>query len=849
MSIIPYPRVGQRLAPNLLREILDVPVGNAAKLKLPIVHHMRLCDLNESVWTRFSSEVCIRLAEEVVHEVGRSWPVIETDDRALPKASFDFSLELLPLEVRTFNCLDYLRGKNPLVHPEEWGRLTLDDLFELKAFGAKSLVDFLCSYESFVDQKAGIFLHELLEGSEVALHSWINNDISFVPPEYLPVRLPSIPEGITFDSLGLRYRTHRILEEQGYAEKPTRLSERTMQELLSLRGFGVTCLKDLLAALFRLRSDANAREHFLSKPVGRATTADDVDQTNLLRHWLKNPVFPLPRQVLRSNLPSPPPGATAYSLELQSRTINCLVKHGYADHLASLTELTIRGLLKLQGFGEEAVKDLLTAWFRIPALNPPIKPLLASSIEEELRGVIEAANSGSKTRNAALVVQYFGFDGKKSLSLREVGDIGGITKERVRQICCTTARKIKAREPATPLLDKAIKQVAQMLPRRAEEIEMELHKQGFSKEPYRVESLIEAARLMGRSVPFVVIELDGCRMALFASQVSHFQQVAKLARELTRTWGVATINDLAARVAETIGSAITSEFVGRVLSGLAGFSWLDESSGWFWLKGNSRNRLLTPIRKILAVAGRIELASLREGVGRHYLMQGFAPPRRVLLELCRQLPEFRVENTVVIADPPIDWQEELEAVERTMTRILKENGSVMKRARFEELCVREHMNRSTFYVYLGYSPIIERLTEGVYGLRGAEIQPGIVESLKPARSRDTTVRLDHGWTADGRVWVAYRLSQSMLTSGVCSVPSGFKQHLHGSFALVSSDGTQIGRFTVGDNSGWGLVSLFNRRGGEPGDILLLEFDLSSRCVSAKIGGDELISPEPSVITA
>ena len=116
----------------------------------------------------------------------------------------------------------------------------------------------------------------------------------------------------------------------------------------------------------------------------------------------------------------------------------------------------------------------------------------------------------------------------------------------------------------------------------------------------------------------------------------------------------------------------------HVLRGLAGFSWLDESSGWFWLKDNSRNRLLTPIRKILAVADRIELASLREGVGRHYLMQGFAPPRRVLLELCRQLPGFRVENTFIIADPPIDWQEELEAVERMMTRILKENGSVMK---------------------------------------------------------------------------------------------------------------------------------------------------------------------------
>jgi hypothetical protein len=53
----------------------------------------------------------------------------------------------------------------------------------------------------------------------------------------------------------------------------------------------------------------------------------------------------------------------------------------------------------------------------------------------------------------------------------------------------------------------------------------------------------------------------------------------------------------------------------------------------------------------------------------------------------------------------------------------------------------------------------------------------------------------------------------------------------------------IGQLVVSDRATWGLGPLFRRRGGEPGDILLLTFDLQRRQVSARLG-DLAVIPEP-----
>lgn len=160
-----------------------------------------------------------------------------------------------------------------------------------------------------------------------------------------------------------------------------------------------------------------------------------------------------------------------------------------------------------------------------------------------------------------------------------------------------------------------------------------------------------------------------------------------------------------------------------------GFEWLDEEGGWFWISTVTRNRLLYQIEKVMAVAERIHVAELRAGVSRHWRVKGFAPPKRVLLELCTQVPGYRVDGEFINDDPPLDYREILGEVEETMARILMEEGPLLTGKDFEAKCVAAGMNQSTFYVYLGYSPIIARYARGVYGLRGADIPPVSLKAL------------------------------------------------------------------------------------------------------------------------
>jgi hypothetical protein len=373
----------------------------------------------------------------------------------------------------------------------------------------------------------------------------------------------------------------------------------------------------------------------------------------------------------------------------------------------------------------------------------------------------------------------------------------------------------------------------------ADEIELKLQRKGLSKHPFRIEGLLRAAEIKRERVPFVLSTSGPVRIILPIGQSANTASLIRIARRTVTRWGVANVQDIAAQAAERESKVVDTTFVARVLSAEPSFQWLDEEKGWFRLCDLPRNVLLSLMTKVSSVTREIGIGELRSAVAKHPRMQGFAPPRSVLLELCRRASSLRVAGTKIkVIDPP-KLEATLVGAERTLAQILEEHGPVMRREKIEELCVLRGMKRSTFSIYLDRSPIVARYATGVYGLVGAEVDPGFVESLITKRRAEKVV-LDFGWRGSQSIWIGYRLSRNMINTGVCNVPGAMQRFLMGRYSLKDEDGFVIGQIRMANNHLSGLGALFTRRGGEPGDYLALILDLRTKEALPYLGDKGLL---------
>ncbi len=470
---------------------------------------------------------------------------------------------------------------------------------------------------------------------------------------------------------------------------------------------------------------------------------------------------------------------------------------------------------------------------RMQELYERIRRLSRMTLEEELGDAL-LHERNPRNRDAAL--KYFGWDGNGPRTLQRVGKEYGLTRERVRQICDKQVDSLKSRRFFLPVLDRTLDFIAKSVPTAADEIEEKIGTAGLTDTAFRLQGIQRAAEIFGRACSFILESTYGKTYALPPESHGLARSIVYAARKSISHWGVTTIEDVTAQVRQTKGASLDVGFAAKVLKTQADFEWLDEAFGWFWLTSVGRNSLLTQIDKVLSVAPRITVSELRVGVSRNHRREGFAPPQRVLLALCRRLPGCRVEENIVVADPPRDWAETLADTERTLAGVLKEHGPVLERQRLEDLCTARGMKRVTFYIHLTNSPLIERFAQGVYGLRGSAVPPGLAESLATRRPKSKLIR-DYGWKDDGGIEVCYRLSKSVLSNGVVSVPAGIRQYVQGRFTLKTADAVDVGNLVAKDTSAWGLGPFFRRRGGEPGDLLTIRFDLKQRVAVVELGDE------------
>ena len=452
------------------------------------------------------------------------------------------------------------------------------------------------------------------------------------------------------------------------------------------------------------------------------------------------------------------------------------------------------------------------------------------TVEAEAEQLIQAMGSRSQAGREGVRVRL-GLTTGEPTTLQQAAVAAGITRERVRQVEQALRQEVQAGPTWTPALDRAIAHVVKSAPARIDDLVTELAELSMT-DGLSLDVLLALSSVYGQDTPFAI---DRDRGLAFTGD-SPLDAIEATARRLVTHWGVTTLDELQTEL-DNDGITIEAQPLRLLVSALDDAVWLDDERSWFWIRGLARNRLLNQIEKIMSVAGSLTIGELRDGVGRHHRMRAFRPPREVLARLCEETGLYarRGDEIVELPGQLRSWQETLADNEELLAEVLFEKGPVMRREDLERIvCDERGLNRSSFYVYLTYSPIIARFAPGVYGLRGARMSAAAVNALIPPRVRKQRLQ-DHGWTNSGDVWIAYEVSPTSAHSGVVSLPGALRDVISGSFALHADDGRPVGTLGIRGHAMWGLSPFFRRWGVEEGDYILVTLDPVGRSATVTAG--------------
>jgi hypothetical protein len=456
----------------------------------------------------------------------------------------------------------------------------------------------------------------------------------------------------------------------------------------------------------------------------------------------------------------------------------------------------------------------------------------ATTVEDELSRIL--AEAGLNGRQRQIIARRLGWDGNGGMTL-EAAASGEMTRERVRQL----EERVRQASAAKflPVVEAALDLLAARAPITNDDAADLLAAEGLARGPFDPVGLINAARFAGIDEP--VSLAAGCIFA--GDQQEDATRVAAAARKLVSRNGAASVSAIVDLVDDP---ALDADVIRRVLVLDPETRWLDGEREWLFLP-TGKNRAANHLRKMLAVAPSLSVSDVREGF-RRYRDREVILPRHVVPELCECFDWVRVDGGRIAATVPLDYRAVLENTEETLVDIFHEHGPVLDRAAAVDLGERYGLDRTTTGLYLGWSPIIERIATNRYTLRGADVPAGTLEAMRGSSQR-RRVQRGYGWTSGGRLWVCYTLSQAVIDSNVVGVPSALKDELRGGDDVARYDlaapNHELGQLATDGSNIWGLARLLKRYAAEVGDALVLEFDLAKRNVHAFVGGQELLDPE------
>jgi hypothetical protein len=461
------------------------------------------------------------------------------------------------------------------------------------------------------------------------------------------------------------------------------------------------------------------------------------------------------------------------------------------------------------------------------------------SLSREILSVLNA-----RTNNTGVILRL-GLDGGEPMTLQQAGEVIGVTRERVRQKQQKLEQSILKSKPFTPILDKALATLTQVIGAnvmQVADVEKRLREEGVLSNDETVKQILRFARLKGRQGYQIAGSFIGKPEALVQFESLTDTQVRKLLDKMTKEFGAVAFDGLRDALLQTSSADLVDQQLPLALAALGEeIEWL-EADSWLRLRRNW-NRLRNFAAKILAVAPSIRIGDLRKGLQRHHRI-AYVPPTRILGKMLESdLADFKVsfDGKIVSAANPPQPESQLSSVDLMVYQVLKSNGGVMARIDLETELRAKGMVKGTFHVAIGYSPVFDRIVKGVYAIRGAPLEPSIVDSLASKTVVRTRLDRDYGHLPDGRIYLAQEMSKFAVEQAMFGRPAGLRGYLADrSYAIhVEGDSTPYEVRCSSDQirfSGHALSTY----GVEAGDFALLVFDLTKSTVELSVGDESVV---------
>lgn len=467
--------------------------------------------------------------------------------------------------------------------------------------------------------------------------------------------------------------------------------------------------------------------------------------------------------------------------------------------------------------------------------RPPRPPAPAPRLEAALAAhVVALGHHRLEHRRLQAVIDRLGLGGRPPLTLADAGRVAGLSGERVRQIEARLRQQQRAApDVALPQLDAALAAVARAVPLPASGVARLLLEAGISAGAFSAESLRCAAELFGRDFPFVfsgrgrrTVLLPRLAAGAAAGAAAHAAAVETRARRQAERCGASTLDELERELAEGDGLALPRRQLRVVLETSGSVVCLPE--GWFAFRdARSAGPFVRASLRMLAVCPSLPVESLHDGLRRHNSFRRIPapPPVAVLTEIYRCHPAFRLDASLVSAVNPIDPSVVGPLNQRMVELLRAAPGGVLARSQLLTSCHEAGLNLTSVNLYTTYSECLQRVGPGLLAARGTVVAPGTRPKVerRPARNEDGPV---HGFTPDGRPWLAGRVTPSIWANGVVHVPAELRPVLEGRhFPCTDASGAQVTTLGVDcHGNSWGWTGFLRRAGAQLGDVMRAVFD-------------------------